>query len=332
MEDLYTRADLDRLSNRSIWASPDFAGLSAGDLLNRCLNLARDKDIVSKAAAIAFYSIIAMVPVLVILISSFSILVPVPSEFVYQRAAHSQNSGAVYRLRSAFRQLLPREAFDVVDKQIERARDMNPYTTLSIGLFAAFWTASGVFGTICKCMNQIYDRPHSRSYMELKLLAFLLVLLQTSIFLAAMTAFFIWPQIEPYLGLSDVGHIKAIFVEWLVFAFVVLSSFTLLLHVGPTGPRYHPLVTPGALLATPAFLLATGIFRFYVSHMGSYHEMYGPLGGVMVLMLLFWGISIILLVGAVLDCVILKAAIARETGGHYNDSQSAKRTCIAGKG
>lgn len=36
MEDLYTRADLDRLSNRSIWASPDFAGLSAGDLLKRC--------------------------------------------------------------------------------------------------------------------------------------------------------------------------------------------------------------------------------------------------------------------------------------------------------
>lgn len=92
---------------------------------------------------------------------------------------------------------------------------------------------------------------------------------------------------------------------------VLLSCFTLLLHIGPTGPRYHPLVTPGALLATPAFLFAAGIFRFYVSHMSSYHEMYGPLGGVMVLMLWFWGISIILLVGAVLYCVILRAAIAQ---------------------
>ncbi|HMO20089.1 MAG TPA: YihY/virulence factor BrkB family protein [Candidatus Melainabacteria bacterium] len=294
--------------------------------------MARDKDIVSKAAAIAFYSIIALVPLLVIVISSFSILVPVPSQFVYQGAAQSQQSGAVYSLRSALRQLLPREAFVVVDSQIERAREMNPYATLSVGLFAAFWTASGVFGTICKCMNQIYDRPHKRSYMELKLLAFLLVLLQTVIFLSAMTAFFLWPQIEPYLGLSNVGHIKAIFIEWLVFTLVVLSSFTLLLHIGPTGPRYHPLVTPGALLATPAFLFATGIFRFYVSHMSSYHEMYGPLGGVMVLMLWFWGISIILLVGAVLDCVILRAAIAQRAAGLYNGSEFGDRTCIARKG
>lgn len=332
MEDSHSEADLARFNHRSFWAFPDLAGLGAGTLLQQSLDLARDKDIVSKAAAIAFYSIIAMVPLLVIVISSFSILVPVPSEFVFQRGAQAHESGAVYRLRSAFRQMLPREAFTVVDNQIERARAMNPYTTLSFGLFAAFWTASGVFGTICKCMNQIYDRPHSRSYIELKLLAFLLVLLQAVIFLAAMSAFFIWPQIEPYLALTEVGHIKAVFIEWLVFSLVVLSSFTLLLHVGPTGPRYHPLVTPGTLLATPAFLLATGIFRFYVSDFGSYNEIYGPLGGVMVLMLWFWGISIILLAGAVLDCVIMRAAIAPDRGEHYNGSESEERTCIAKKG
>lgn len=52
----------------------------------------------------------------------------------------------------------------------------------------------------------------------------------------------------------------------------------------------------------------------------------------MVLMLWFWGISIILLVGAVLDCVILRAAIAQRAAGLYNGSELGDRTCIARKG
>ncbi|MCA9817752.1 MAG: YihY/virulence factor BrkB family protein, partial [Cyanobacteria bacterium HKST-UBA01] len=251
MEDFHRQIEFE---TRSLLALPDSAGLSPGLLLKYSLKLARNKDIVSKAAAIAFYCIIALVPVLVIVISSIGILAPVPSKLVFGKADYSQSTGAVYRLKTAFREFLPRDAFAVVDEQIERVREMNPYTTLSLGLFAALWTASGVFGTICKCMNQIYDRPHSRNYLELKLLSFLLVIVQSAIFLAATAAFFLWPQLEPFLGLTAAGHIKALLVEWLVFAMVVLSSFTMLLHLGPTGPRYHPLVTPGALLATPAFL------------------------------------------------------------------------------
>lgn len=52
----------------------------------------------------------------------------------------------------------------------------------------------------------------------------------------------------------------------------------------------------------------------------------------MVLMLLFRGISIVLLAGAVLDCVIMRAAIASDRGGHYNGSEFEERTWIAKKG
>ena len=292
-------------SKRDLFTPPFAGGLGFVELVEKSIERARDKDIVTKSAAIAFYAMIALVPVLVVMITTFTMFVPTPSKIVY--ASDSPNQGksqAVSRLRRGIRHILPRSAFEVVDSQIERIRTDSPYTTLSLGIVAALWTASGVFGTICKCMNHIYDRPESRSYLQLKFIAFSMAFLQSQIFMMALIAFFLWPILEPHVIVTASGHLKAVVLEWLIFTVVVLLSFTLLLHIGPTGKRVHSIITPGSILATPAFLVATGIFRTYVQNIGSYHEMYGPLGGVMVLMLWFWIVAIILLSASVVDCVI----------------------------
>lgn len=282
------------------------------ELLKLSVERARDKDIVTKSAAIAFYAMIALVPILVVMITTFTMVIPTPSKIIYKSDVEPQ-SMAMDRLRVGIRHLLPRSAFEVVDKQIERIRSESVVATLSIGIAAALWTASGVFGTICKCMNHIYDRPESRSYLHLKFIAFSMALVQSLIFMMVLIAFFLWPLLEPHVIFTASGHIKALILEWLIFSVVVLLSFTLLLHIGPTGQRVHSLITPGSLLATPAFLIATWTFRAYVQNLSGYHKMYGPLGGVMVLMLWFWIVAIILLSASVVDCVIAQKCLDNES-------------------
>src|SRR5690606_29803276 len=60
----------------------------------------------------------------------------------------------------------------------------------------------------------------------------------------------------------------------------------------------------GAVLATLAWLGATALFGFYVSHFGSYQSTYGALGGVIVLLVWLFISGFAVLLGAELNAVL----------------------------
>lgn len=295
---------------QKFFSLPNFGSLPKKTLLKRSIKLANDKDIITKAAAVAYFSMIAMVPIIVVVISLFSQLVPTPSKLLLVKTQMSQQtnkSNAINKFRREMGKLLPQSAYKVIDDQIERINEKTSITTLSLSLFISIWTSSSLFATIFKCMDEIHEAPETRNYLQLKIVSISVALVQSSIFVLAIVGFFLWPVIEPYIILTDTGHFRASVAEFIVFAAVVVSSFTLMMHIGPTGKRYHPIVTPGAIVATPVFMLTTWLFRLYVQNMASYHEMYGPLGGVMILMIWFWVAALVLLSGTTLDRVIAKS-------------------------
>ena len=68
------------------------------------------------------------------------------------------------------------------------------------------------------------------------------------------------------------------------------------------------MITPGSVLATLLWVIASLGFRFYVSNFTNYNETYGAIGGVMVLLLWFYVSGIALLVGAELNAEIEHAS------------------------
>jgi membrane protein len=101
---------------------------------------------------------------------------------------------------------------------------------------------------------------------------------------------------------------------------VVMAMVAVLYHVTPNvrQPRFRWL-SPGAVLAIVAWVVASVGFGFYVSTFGKYGEgsAYGSLGSIVVFLLWLWLTNLALLLGAELDAELerareLRAGVAAE--------------------
>lgn len=288
-----------------LFAPPRLHNVSLSSLTKRTIAKVIKYDIGTHAAAISFYSMLASVPLMVVVITLFTQVMPPGTAALTD--GEKEKSIAILQFKRNVRRILPAQAYDLFDEQVARVSTGNSLTLMSVGLILSTWIASGVFATICKAMTLIYEGD-GRTFVRLRAHAFLLAVLQAMIFSVVLLVFFVWPLIAPLFITSKELLVVSAFMEWLVMILAVLMSFALLLHLGAPGPRRHPIITPGTLFATPIFLLATGMFRVYVQFFGRYEVVYGSLGGVMVLLLWFWIAAQVLLIGAVIDSIVADSA------------------------
>ena len=82
----------------------------------------------------------------------------------------------------------------------------------------------------------------------------------------------------------------------------------LVYYFAPDAEQDWIWITPGSVLATILWIVASLAFRFYVTNFASYNETYGAIGGVMVLLLWFYVSGIALLIGAELNAEIEHAS------------------------
>ena len=79
-------------------------------------------------------------------------------------------------------------------------------------------------------------------------------------------------------------------------------------YFAPDAEQEWVWVTPGAVLTTVLWLLASLGFKYYVTNFGAYTETYGAIGGVMVLLLWFYISGLVMLLGAELNAEIEHAS------------------------
>jgi membrane protein len=92
-----------------------------------------------------------------------------------------------------------------------------------------------------------------------------------------------------------------------VLALVSIAA-GLVYYFAPDAEQEWVWVTPGAVLASIIWLVASLGFKYYVSNFGTYTETYGAIGGVMVLLLWFYLSGVVFLLGAELNAEIEHAS------------------------
>lgn len=292
-------------------------GLSVRELAVRTWKKIVENEIMTRAAAVAFYAMLALVPFLgLILVLAVQLLPDMTG-----RSAKAAGIGhlTVDQLEATLRTMFPKEAFEVVKDQIARIQDQPPVGLISLGLVITIWLASSLFVAVIDAMNRIYGVVETRPFWKLRLTAIVMTLVQAVILVGSLLVIVAWPQILGWLGLSAPAAALATAVQWVVVILMVLLSFALVFYVGPDAEQKWEWITPGSLVGTVVFLVVTFLFRVYVQNFANYNKTYGSLGGVMVLLFWFWVSSLILLSAGQMNKVIEDASPLGKSYGQKID-------------
>jgi membrane protein len=110
------------------------------------------------------------------------------------------------------------------------------------------------------------------------------------------------PIIFRFIGLEETVRELLNVLRWPLLAVAFMIGLAFLYRYAPSRakPKWH-WVTWGSAVATVLWLIASGLFAFYVANFAKYDETYGSLGAVVVLMMWFYLTAFIILLGAELN-------------------------------
>ncbi len=180
-------------------------GVSLPTVAYRTWKRSERHELLTRAAAIAFYAIAALIPFLALVIA----LSPHWLPWVV-RLAGGGDAAAVDPMEP-LRGLMPSGAFAFVSNQLKELREHPPVGLLSFSLAATLWLSSSVFVAVIDAMNVIRSVHETRPFWKRRLIAMVMTLAQAAILIGSVATIVGWPLfctawLEPACGNSGHRH------------------------------------------------------------------------------------------------------------------------------
>ena len=254
-------------------------------------------DCLGLAAQLSYYLFLALFPAILFLLA-------LGSFFPLQDLAGS--------LVGVLRPVASEDIVQIVADQIRRISESNDGGLLTFGVLAALWSSSAAMVAATSALNAAYDIEEARPWWKVRIIAVGLTIALAVFILLSFTLVLAGPEIAEYLGrtlrMGPVIEWSWKILQWpLVFA-LVSTGIGLVYYFAPDADQDWTWITPGAVVATLLWVVASLIFRVYVTRFGNYNATYGAIGGVMVLLLWFYVSSLAILVGAEMNAEIEHAS------------------------
>jgi membrane protein len=112
-----------------------------------------------------------------------------------------------------------------------------------------------------------------------------------------MTELFPIPQ-----GFGDVWPVLRLVTIFVIFVAAVEVQY----YLAPNRKQQFMETLPGALVAVMGIFLGSAGLAYYFGHLSNYNKTYGSLGAVIILMLWFYVVALLFVVGAELNAELLK--------------------------
>ncbi len=245
------------------------------------------------AAALTYYAVLALFPALIALLSILGLVGQGPKivNSMLDIMSTSGLAGVAKTLGPTLRQLTDTPGAGLA---------------LVLGLATALWSASGYVNSFSRAMNRIYEIREGRPIWKLRpmmlLVTLVSVLLVAVVLLGLVVSGPVAQKVGDAVGLGSTAVTVWNIAKWPVMLAVVVFIVALLYYATPNikQPKFRWL-SIGAFFAIVVWILASGLFGFYVSNFSSYNKTYGSLAGVIVFLLWLWITNIALLFGAELD-------------------------------
>jgi len=278
-----------------------FGGLSVWRLLVRSVRGYRANQFDGSSAQFAYYSMLALFPLLILLIAAVARL---PFAGVIENALDAARPPAV-----------PEEIYTLLARQV---RDIQARSTVRIFLASlGVLTIAGsqVFLTITEGLNRAYGVVETRRSWQVYGLAFLMTIAASLLILIALVLMIIGPMLSSWLSGRNIAvpYLQTILksgVRWGVVCACLWIATTTVYSVAPSIKLPWYWLSPGSVFAVIGWVVASQGFRLYVEDFATYNTTYGALGGVIVLMVWLNLTGAVLLMGGQINGVIHHAETA----------------------
>ncbi len=264
-------------------------------VLKRAWREFSDDKVTDWAAALTYYGVLSIFPMLLALISLLGLF----------------GQSATQPLLDNISTVAPGPAKDIVTQAIQNLQKSQGSAGVMffVGLALALWSASGYVGAFMRASNDIWDveegRPAWKTIpLRVGVTGLLLVLLTISALAVVLTGP-LAKSIGDIVGLGSAAVTAWDIAKWPALILVVAFMIALLYYATPNvkHPKFQ-WVSPGSILAVVVWILASALFAFYVANFSSYNKTYGALGGVIVFLTWLWITNNVILLGAEVNAEI----------------------------
>jgi membrane protein len=267
------------------------------------------------ASATAYSWLFAIFPFFLMLMA----LVPyLPA--AWKSSAKHWTQWAVYQLPNTAAETI----WANIGPKVDQLLNHPPAGLFSIGLVVTIWSASGGMNATISALDKCYDVKNPRSFVRQRLLAIGLTAIVAVMILAVLILMPIGTLVTSLLQWwltkhHHLQHFLPFLMIWQILRYVLALGllFGVVAIVYYYGPRVRPRrqsIIPGTVFCVAIWILLGIVFRIYIDRFGRYNETYGTVGGVAVLLFLFYVDSLVLLIGAELNAQVDRT-LAKEPQG-----------------
>jgi membrane protein len=280
---------------------PGFEGLSVYDLLELYgLGILKGA-LTTRASAIAFSFFTAIFPFLLFVI----IVIP-----------HIPIDDFDVAFSNFLASILPPQTSDFFIDTIFMDMSSNTSGGLisSVFLLSIFLMANGVSAVFSGFETSYHEQTYRNVFKQyayalgVALILAFLILLTVAVF-GYFQIYIIQPLFETFTGegalQSDSEVEWIIFAKYMFFVLMVYIATATLYYFGTKEGHFSKFFSIGALLTTLLIILTSYLFGIYINNFSTYNEIYGSIGGLLILLFYLWLNSNILLLGYELNASLL---------------------------
>ena len=270
---------------------------AVGRYWQRCQN----DDLTGLAAELAFRFLLALFP--------FGIFLASLGAFV---GGQTRTGNPTEPLASSLLGALPGGLTGPIESQLHALVSRAKPDLLSIGAIAAVYAAAGGLNALMDAMNRAYEVRETRPLLARIAVAVALTFLAGSgviaAFIGVVAGTSLLEHLANDLGLGRAASALLVLLRWpVLFALLVLAA-AIVFRLAPNIRTPWRWTLVGGVVFALGWLIMTGLFALYVSR-SSYGATYGPVAGMLVVLLWFYLTAIVFVAAAELVAML---AVERE--------------------
>ena len=274
---------------------PGFSKVPIYNVIAFTFNEIQNDNIATRANSIAFSFFLSLFPIIIFLIT---LLPYFPLDYDWLAS-----------ITEYIDRFLPAEGASFINETISDLLSIPRQGLLSVGFILALYFASNGITTMMYGFSKSYHTSFKdRGYFKIKFISIVLTFVLFFSFLISI-AFVILGEQTLHQLFDNVweGQVSKFLIRALNYttAFILIySSISLLYKYGIALKKRVSFFSPGAMLATVLSLLSSYFFSFFVNNYGTYNQVYGAIGAMIIVLIWLQINCTVLLIGFELNAAI----------------------------